>query len=99
MVVPVKSMSQRGVLGQMVLVVAANLGMSVGKVAAQCAHASLGLYKLMVSSDVPWLSSWEVRDSCTSRQGLSFKIQVLLKLFSRIFLGSSCRVKVKKRSS
>eukprot|EP00884_Botryococcus_braunii_P010929 jgi/Botrbrau1/19838/Bobra.0124s0075.1 len=50
---------------KMVLVVAADLGMSTGKIAAQCAHASLGLYKLMVSSNIPWLSSWEAEGEKT----------------------------------
>ena len=46
---------------QVVLVVAQNLGMSPGKLGAQCAHAAVGLYKLMVRQRVPWLPAWEVR--------------------------------------
>ena len=34
--------------------------MSSGKIAAQCAHAAVGLYKNMYLNSVPWLASWEV---------------------------------------
>lgn len=46
---------------QVVLVVAQDLRMSPGKVAAQCAHAAVGLFKLMQASRAPWLHAWEVR--------------------------------------
>ena len=36
------------------------LKMSSGKIAAQCAHAAVGLYKNMYLNSVPWLASWEV---------------------------------------
>ena len=49
---------------QVVLIVNLALGMTVGKVAAQCSHATLGLYKQMASSHSPqwqaWLQAWEV---------------------------------------
>ena len=45
---------------QVVLVVAQNLHMSPGKLAAQCAHAAVGLYKLMARQRIPWLAAWEV---------------------------------------
>ncbi|KAK9847454.1 hypothetical protein WJX84_008621 [Apatococcus fuscideae] len=44
---------------KVVLVVAQDLGMSPGKLAAQCAHAAVGLYKLMAHRRVPWLAAWE----------------------------------------
>ncbi len=46
------SNGERG--AQVVLVVAQNLGMSPGKLGAQCAHAAVGLYKLMVQRRLPW---------------------------------------------
>ncbi|CAL5226907.1 g9782 [Coccomyxa viridis] len=42
-----------------VLVVNSTLKMSSGKIAAQCAHAAVGLYKNMYINGVPWLASWE----------------------------------------
>ncbi|KAK3273468.1 hypothetical protein CYMTET_18290, partial [Cymbomonas tetramitiformis] len=42
-----------------VLVVPVDLGMSMGKVAAQCAHAAVGHYKGLVREQVDWLSIWE----------------------------------------
>ena len=48
---------------QAVLVVDTSLKMSVGKTAAQCAHAAVGVFKHMHMNAVPWLQSWEVR--CT----------------------------------
>ena len=49
---------------QMVLIVAQHLSMGMGKTAAQCCHASLGLFKQMVSSHLPQLEAWEVRQAC-----------------------------------
>jgi peptidyl-tRNA hydrolase, PTH2 family len=48
---------------QVVLVVARALGMSAGKVGAQCAHAAVGLYRQLAVRRAPWLRAWEVR-SC-----------------------------------
>ena len=45
---------------QVVLVVARELGMSAGKVGAQCAHAAVGLYKQLLERRAPWLRPWEV---------------------------------------
>jgi hypothetical protein len=45
---------------QAVLVVNSTLKMSSGKVAAQCAHAAVGLYKNMYLNSLPWLAAWEV---------------------------------------
>ena len=45
---------------QVVLIVAQDLGMSPGKIGAQCAHAAVGLYKLTVAQKAPWLAAWEV---------------------------------------
>ncbi|EIE19008.1 hypothetical protein COCSUDRAFT_83598, partial [Coccomyxa subellipsoidea C-169] len=42
-----------------VLVVDASLTMSIGKTAAQCAHAAVGLVKNMHANCVPWLQAWE----------------------------------------
>ena len=63
---------------QVVLVVARALGMSAGKVGAQCAHAAVGLYRQLVVRRAPWLRAWEVsrvssdqmrdRSSCTSER-------------------------------
>lgn len=44
---------------KVVLVVNAELGMSPGKVAAQCAHGGVGIYQAMMQDAVPWLPSWE----------------------------------------
>lgn len=49
---------------QVVLIVAQDLGMSPGKVGAQCAHAAVGLYKLTVALKAPWLGAWEVGTPC-----------------------------------
>ncbi|KAK0208500.1 PTH2-domain-containing protein [Desarmillaria ectypa] len=43
----------------MVLVVREDLGMTSGKIAAQCSHAVLACYKSMLSSNVPLLRRWE----------------------------------------
>lgn len=48
-----------GVDCKAVLVVNSTLKMSSGKIAAQCAHAAVGLYKNMYLNSVPWLASWE----------------------------------------
>lgn len=45
---------------QVVLIVVRALNMSAGKIGAQCAHAAVGLYKILVANRVPWLSAWEV---------------------------------------
>lgn len=50
---------------QVVLVVAQDLHMSPGKLAAQCAHAAVGLYKLMARQRIPWLAAWEVGSCCS----------------------------------
>jgi len=44
---------------KMVLCVRVDLAMSVGKTAAQCSHATLGLYKRLAASNVHWLRQWE----------------------------------------
>ncbi|KAK0465317.1 PTH2-domain-containing protein [Desarmillaria tabescens] len=43
----------------MVLVVREDLGMTTGKIAAQCSHAVLACYKSMLTSNVPLLRRWE----------------------------------------
>ncbi|PBK77065.1 PTH2-domain-containing protein [Armillaria solidipes] len=43
----------------MVLVVREDLGMTSGKIAAQCSHAVLACYQSMLSSNVPLLRRWE----------------------------------------
>ncbi|KAJ1622227.1 peptidyl-tRNA hydrolase PTH2-domain-containing protein [Pavlovales sp. CCMP2436] len=43
---------------KMMLVVRADLGMGVGKVAAQCAHAAVGLYQQLAASRSSRLSPW-----------------------------------------
>ena len=54
---------------QAVLVVNSALKMGSGKIAAQCAHAAVGLYKSMYINGVPWLASWEVsRTYCAAAQ-------------------------------
>ena len=40
--------------------VARDLGMSPGKVGAQCAHAAVGLYRQLAVRRAPWLRAWEV---------------------------------------
>jgi peptidyl-tRNA hydrolase len=42
-----------------VLCVVGELRMSVGKVAAQAAHAAVGLLRVMQDSRTPWLHAWE----------------------------------------
>lgn len=44
---------------KVVLLVLASLGMSAGKIAAQCAHAAVGIYKKLFNQRIPWLESWE----------------------------------------
>lgn len=43
-----------------------SLKMSIGKTAAQCAHAAVGLVKNMHANSVPWLHAWEVRSLLVS---------------------------------
>ncbi|EPY51892.1 aminoacyl-tRNA hydrolase [Schizosaccharomyces cryophilus OY26] len=45
---------------KMVLVVRTDLGMTKGKIAAQCAHAALACYKLAAATDPELLQLWEV---------------------------------------
>lgn len=56
-----------GVTGEckVVLVVADELGMSPGKIAAQCSHASLGLYRALLMSKAAWLEAWEAQGEKT----------------------------------
>jgi len=44
---------------KVVLCVVSELRMSVGKVAAQAAHAAVGLLRLMQEERTPWLHAWE----------------------------------------
>lgn len=44
---------------KMVMVVRTDLKMGHGKVAAQCCHACLGLYKILLKKDIPRLQAWE----------------------------------------
>lgn len=44
-----------------VLVVAANLLMTSGKIGSQCAHAAVGLYKVMMANRVPWYPAFEAQ--------------------------------------
>jgi PTH2 family peptidyl-tRNA hydrolase len=44
---------------KMVLVVRKDLNMSVGKVAAQCSHAAIGIYKRLYSGNPKLLNEWE----------------------------------------
>jgi hypothetical protein len=48
---------------KMVLVVRSDLDMSVGKIVAQCCHASINLYRIMHERYRGLLDAWE-RDSC-----------------------------------
>lgn len=50
---------------KVVLVVCTALGMSAGKIGAQCAHAAVGLLKLMQRTVVPWLPVWEAHGEKT----------------------------------
>ncbi|KAH7104711.1 PTH2-domain-containing protein [Auriculariales sp. MPI-PUGE-AT-0066] len=45
---------------KMVLVVRTDLGMTKGKIAAQCGHATLGCYKALQKSNPSLLRHWEV---------------------------------------
>ncbi|OMJ78934.1 hypothetical protein SteCoe_21155 [Stentor coeruleus] len=47
---------------KMVMVVRHDLKMGTGKIAAQCCHACLGLYKSLITKDLPRLQAWE--NSC-----------------------------------
>lgn len=44
---------------KMVMVVRTDLKMGHGKIAAQCCHACLGLYKSQLKKDLPRLQAWE----------------------------------------
>ncbi|KAF7306730.1 hypothetical protein MIND_00464700 [Mycena indigotica] len=43
---------------KMVLVVRTDLGMTTGKIAAQCSHATLACYKTLLSKNAPLLHRW-----------------------------------------
>ena len=45
---------------KMVFAVRTDLGMTKGKVAAQCAHAAVGCYKKALSKTPDYLRSWEM---------------------------------------
>ena len=49
---------------QVVFVVAGDLGMSPGKLAAQVAHAAVGLHRVLLEGRYPWLPAWEVKNRC-----------------------------------
>ena len=67
-------MSKSTFVLQAVLVVNSALKMSSGKIAAQCAHAAVGLYKNMYINGVPWLASWEVSPTyCIAAQRLAYQ--------------------------
>ena len=46
---------------KMVLCVRTDLKMQKGKIAAQCGHATLGMYKKAVENDAPLVDRWEER--------------------------------------
>lgn len=50
--------------------VARELGMSPGKVGAQCAHAAVGLFRQLAARRAPWLRAWEVRQQSCIMQGM-----------------------------
>ncbi|KAJ2078604.1 hypothetical protein H4R24_004355 [Coemansia sp. RSA 988] len=57
-----KSKSEAPVLGEdmkMVLVIRTDLGMSKGKIAAQCSHATLACYKQGIKKDPGTIKAWE----------------------------------------
>lgn len=56
-----------GVTGEckVVLVVADELGMSPGKMAAQCSHAVLGLYRALLVGKAAWVDAWESQGETT----------------------------------
>jgi PTH2 family peptidyl-tRNA hydrolase len=62
---------------KMVLVVRRDLGMSVGKIAAQCSHGAIAIYKRMMAGNPKLLADWEregqkkVVVSCSSESELN----------------------------
>ncbi len=50
---------------KMVVVVRADLGMSPGKIAAQCVHAALAAYRQGVVQALPWVREWERQGEAT----------------------------------
>jgi PTH2 family peptidyl-tRNA hydrolase len=50
---------------KMVVVVRADLGMSAGKIAAQCVHAALAAYRQSQVRATPWLRAWESQGEAT----------------------------------
>ncbi|GMH42261.1 hypothetical protein BSKO_10180 [Bryopsis sp. KO-2023] len=56
-----------GVSGEckIVLVVPRDLGLSAGKLGSQCAHAAVGMYRVMMVNRVPWLTAWEMQGEKT----------------------------------
>jgi hypothetical protein len=50
---------------KMVVVVRADLGMSAGKIAAQCVHAALAAYRKSMLQSTPWVRAWENQGEAT----------------------------------
>jgi peptidyl-tRNA hydrolase len=60
-----------------VLCVVTDLGMGVGKVAAQAAHAAVGLLRVCEAQRVPWLAAWEAGGEKTVVLGLASRADAL----------------------
>jgi PTH2 family peptidyl-tRNA hydrolase len=50
---------------KMVIVVRADLGMSSGKIAAQCVHAALAAYRQALVQSPPFVRAWEAQGEAT----------------------------------
>jgi peptidyl-tRNA hydrolase len=60
-----------------VLCVVTELGMGVGKVAAQAAHAAVGLLRVCEAQRVPWLAAWEAGGEKTVVLGVASRANAL----------------------
>jgi peptidyl-tRNA hydrolase len=60
-----------------VLCVVVELGMGVGKVAAQAAHAAVGLLRVCQAQRAPWLAAWEAGGEKTVVLGVATRADAL----------------------
>ncbi|WBW73300.1 mitochondrial aminoacyl-tRNA hydrolase Pth2 [Schizosaccharomyces osmophilus] len=77
---------------KMVLVVRTDLGMTKGKIAAQCAHAALACYKLAAATDPEMLQLWEVAGQAKITLQAQSEEQLQILQAQAMSLGLSARI-------